>query len=390
MQKALTDKTIEALKPQDKRYEVHDLRCPGMSVRVERSGRRTFNIKFRFGLKQKRMKLGTYPRISLATAREKAIELLRQVDEGIDPTKRRRSPNMTVEAVCRQFITLHAKARNRSWREAERILEREFIAQFGERDIRQIKRYDVLEILDAAVARGAGYQANRILAHVRKLFSWSIERGILEVSPINGLKSPTIEKSRERVLSDDEIARILLACKNEVYPSRYFIPLLLATAQRRGELAQMRWSEVDFDAKTWVIPGSRAKNGHCHVVPLNDFALSMLREVPRFVDTDLVFTTTHNSPLSGFTKMRRRISERSQTSDWRIHDLRRTAASGMASATVDPHVIEKILNHVGSTMSTVALTYNRYGYDFEKRQALNLWGERLNELNQRTTPFQLK
>lgn len=165
MQKALTDKTIEALKPQAKRYDVHDLRCPGMALRVSPSGLKSFYIKFRYGLAQKHPKLGSYPRMSLATAREKANEWLRQVDQGIDPTKRKRTTNMKVESVCREFIRLHAQARNKSWREAERILERELVGSFGQRDIREITRYDVLELMDAAIDRGSGYQANRILAH---------------------------------------------------------------------------------------------------------------------------------------------------------------------------------------------------------------------------------
>ncbi|WP_088190873.1 DUF4102 domain-containing protein [Sphingobium sp. Z007] len=187
MQKALTNKTLEALKPQQKRYEVHDLHCPGMSVRVSAHGQKVFSVKFRYGLGQKRMKLGVFPRITLATAREKAQDILRQVDEGIDPTKRRRSPDMKVEAVCGEFIRLHAKARNKSWREAERILEREFVGTFGQRDIRDIKRFDVLEIMDGAVARGSTYQANRILSNIRKLFNWCVERGIVHATPINGL-----------------------------------------------------------------------------------------------------------------------------------------------------------------------------------------------------------
>lgn len=379
--KALTNKTLEALKPNAKRYEVHDLLCPGMSVRVSAQGQKVFSVKFRYGLNQKRMKLGVYPRITLATAREKAMDILRQVDEGIDPTKRRRTPNMKVEAVCGEFIRLHAQARNKNWREAERILEREFVGTFGQRDIREIKRFDVLEIMDAAVARGSTYQANRILSNIRKLFNWCVERGIVETSPINGLKAPTKEESRDRVLEDDEIVRLLRACRNDVYPFRQFVPILLATAQRRGELAEMRWSEVDLDAKQWVIPAERSKNGKPHVVPLSPYALEALNEVPRFLDCDYVFTTTRNSPVSGFSKMLRRLSEGSQTSDWRLHDLRRTAASGMARAGVAPHVVEKVLNHISGTISGVAAVYNRYGYDREKREALETWGEYLAQLS---------
>jgi len=380
MRKALTNKTLEALKPQAKRYEVHDLHCPGMSVRVSVQGQKVFSAKFRYGLAQKRMRLGIYPRISLATAREKAIDIFRQVDEGIDPTKRRRAANMKVEGICREFIRLHAQPRNKSWREAERILEREFIATFGQRDIREIKRFDVLEMMDAALARGSSYQANRILSHIRKLFNWCVERGVVEASPIVGLKPPTKEISRERALNGDEVIRLLRACRNDVYPFRQFAPLLLATAQRRGELAEMRWSEIDFEAKTWVIPSERSKNGKAHVVPLSPFALGMLDEVPRFLDCDYVFTATRKSPVSGFSKALRRLSEGSQTADWRWHDLRRTAASRMARAKVAPHVVEKVLNHVSGIISGVAAVYNRYGYDDEAREALEGWGAMLANL----------
>lgn len=379
MQKALTAKALEALKPQAKRYEVHDLHCPGLSVRISAHGLKTFTVKFRYGIRQKRLKLGVYPRITLATAREKAIDVLRQVDEGTDPTKRRRSSDMKVEAICREFIRLHAQPRNKSWREAERVLERELIATFGQRDIRDIKRWDVLEIMDAAIARGSTYQANRIHSNIRKLFNWCIERGIVETSPIVGLKAPTKEESRDRVLDDDEIERLLGACRNDVYPFRQFVPMLLATAQRRGELAEMRWSEIDFREKVWVIPAERSKNGKPHAVPLSAYALKVLSAVPRFTDCDYVFTTTHRSPVSGFSKMLRRLSEGSKTSNWRLHDLRRTAASGMARAGVAPHVVEKVLNHISGTISGVAAVYNRYGYDSEKRTALERWGQALEQ-----------
>jgi integrase len=290
---------------------------------------------------------------------------------------------MKVEAVCREFIRLHAQPRNKSWREAERILEREFINTFGQCDIREIKRWDVLEIMDGAIARGSAYQANRIHSNIRKLFNWCIERGIVESSPIIGLKSPTKEESRDRVLDDKEIDRLLRACRNDVYPFRQFVPLLLATAQRRGELAEMRWSEIDFEAKAWVIPAERSKNGKPHVVPLSAFALEVLSEVPRFLDCDYVFTTTRRTPVSGFSKVLRRLFEASQTSGWRLHDLRRTGASGMARAGVAPHVVEKVLNHLSGTISGVAAVYNRYAYDAEKREALEAWGRVLGGIQGR-------
>src|SRR5690606_3671902 len=140
----------------------------------------------------------------------------------------------------------YAKPRNSSWREAERILQRELVAAHGQRDIRDLKRGDILELMDAAIERGSAYQANRILSHVRKLLNWCLERGIIEATPIAGLKAPTREQSRDRVLDDDEITAVLRACAGDVYPYRHFTPMLLASAQRRGEVAAMRWSEIDL------------------------------------------------------------------------------------------------------------------------------------------------
>ncbi|RIA46567.1 site-specific recombinase XerD [Hephaestia caeni] len=381
MRKALTDKTIQALKPRKGVYDIHDMHCPGLTVRVFESGLRSFALRYRYGTKQRRYGLGRYPVVSLVKAREKAIEALRQVEEGIDPSRRRRQPDMQVEAICAAFIRQYAKPRNRNWRETERILDREFVAVHGQRDIRQIKRHDVLEIMDAALERGASYQANRILATIRKLFNWCLERGIIDATPIAGLKAPTRELSRDRVLDDGEIRRVLNAARLDAYPFRQFVPLLLATAQRRGELANMRWSELDLEARTWVIPAERAKNGKPHVVHLSDFAVSLLDEVPQFVDCDFVFTTTRRSPVSGFSKALRWLHKHSETSDWHMHDLRRTAASGMARAGVAPYVIEKVLNHVSGTISGVAAVYNRYGYDAERCAALEKWGAGLAELS---------
>ena len=382
MRKALSAKAIEAFKPQMKRYEVHDLLCPGFSLRVFPTGRKVFTVKYRYGLKQRRLPLGVYPRLSLVQARDKALEALRLVDEGIDPAARRRQLGMNVEAICGDFIRQYARPRNRSWKEAERILQREFVTVHGQRDIREIRRADILELMDGAIERGAAYQANRIHSNLRKLFNWCVERGIVELSPVVGIKPPTREQARDRVLNDGEIRAVLRACADEPYPYRQFVPLLLATAQRRGEVSKMRWSEIDLDAKAWVIPAELSKNGKPHVVPFNDFALRLLGEVPRFPDCDWVFTTTRRAPISGFSKALRHIHAQSETSEWRFHDLRRTAASGMARAGIAPYVVEKVLNHISGTISGVAAVYNRYGYDAERRDALDKWGRVLDELGQ--------
>ena len=380
MRKALNAKSIDSLKPNTKRYEVHDLLCPGFSIRIFPTGRKVFTLKYRYGVKQRRLILGVFPRMSLGQARERAIEGLRLVDEGIDPAARRRQLGTRVEAVCDDFIRQYARPRNRSWKEADRILRREFVAVHGQRDIRDIRRADILDLMDGAIERGAEYQANRIHSNLRKLFNWCVERGIVETSPVTGIKSPTRERARDRVLVDDEIRAVLQACGEEPYPYGPFTRLLLATGQRRGEVSQMRWSQIDLDNRVWVVPAELSKNGKPHVVPLSDFAMRALMAIPRFPDCDWVFTTTRRVSINGFSKALRHIQTRSKTADWRFHDLRRTAASGMARLGVAPHVIEKVLNHISGTISGVAAVYNRYGYDAERRDALEKWGKFLDDL----------
>lgn len=380
MRKALSDKTVSSLKPQTKRYDVRDTHCPSFGVRVTPNGAKSFYVSYRHGPKQRRLTLGTYPRITLAAARDKAMDALRQVDEGIDPASRRRQPGTRVEAVVQDFMRQYVKPRNRSWQGTQNLLQRELVDRFGQCDIRAITRQHVLEATDEAIDRGAVYQANRILAHYRKLFNWCMERGIVEANPAAGIKAPTKEQSRDRVLSEDELKRVIAACRNELYPFGPFVLLLLATAQRRGELANMRWSELNFDNATWEIPSTKSKNKRANVVPLTPFALAILETMPRFTNCDYVFTTTRKSPVSGFSKMLARISELSDTSGWTLHDLRRTASTMMAQEGIAPHVVEKILNHSSGTISGVAAVYNRYGYIPEKREALEKWNAYLEGL----------
>jgi integrase len=382
MKKALTNKTLEALKPTGKRYAVHDTHCPGLVVRVNANGTKTFAAIYRYGLKQRRLTLGPYPVISLAEARDKARAAFREVLEGVDPQAVRRRKNMNLREGVDAFIEQYAKPRNRAWRESERVLKRELVTRFGERDLSMMTRADILEAADAAITRGAHYQANRIVSYSRKMFNWFLERGMIETSPLLGIRAPMREQSRDRVLARDEIAQLIGACHAEPFPFGPYTLLLLVTAQRRSEVANMRWSEIDWERSVWEIPASRSKNGKPHEVPLSPLALATLKGVPRFEGSDLVFTTTGYSPISGITKMVLRIQAASETANWRLHDLRRTAASEMARMGVSPHVVEKVLNHVSGTLGGVAGVYNRYGYDPEKRDALERWGIFLEQLGE--------
>ncbi|WOE74659.1 tyrosine-type recombinase/integrase [Alterisphingorhabdus coralli] len=382
MKKTLTNKTVLALKPKAKRYDVRDVYLPGFGVRVTPEGRKSFYATYRYGIRQRRQTLGTYPIVTLAEARERALDTFRKVEQGIDPQNVRRSEFMTLSDGVDAFIRQYAKPQNKCWKETNRALKRELVSRFGERDVKQVTRADILEAVDAAVERGSNYQANRLVSYTRRMFNWFVERGIVEASPMIGVKAPRREKPRDRVMSDDELKRVIQACREEPFPFGPYILILMATAQRRSEVANMRWSEINFDNQVWEICAERSKNGKPHNVSLTPFAISILKALPRFIDCDLVFTTTRTTPISGITKMHKRICENSGTTGWRLHDLRRTAATNMAKMKIPPHEIERVLNHVSGTISGVAAVYNRYGYEDEKRDALVKWGEFLEQLEQ--------
>jgi integrase len=254
------------------------------------------------------------------------------------------------------------------------------------RPIATITDRDVIDLIDGIVARGAGVMANRTLARLRALFNWAVEKRRLAASPIVRMSLPTTERARDRVLSDDELRSFWQACDEIGPPFGPLCKLLLLTAQRRDEVAGMTWAEVDLDKKTWVIPRHRTKNHREHEVQLSAAAVAVLQSISRTTGDSLLFTTTGETPVSGFSKAKRRLDavilahKGDEIPQWTLHDLRRTAASGMARLNFPPHVVDKVLNHVSGAISGVAAVYNRHAYLDERRVALEGWGRHVEGL----------
>jgi integrase len=373
MRRKLAPKIIEHLKaPGPKRLEVWDTVLQGFGVRVSTTGRKVWFVVTRVGDRQKRVTIGTYPAVSLAEARDEARKLIRNAQLGMaeDPPT---SPTLTLGEAIPLFINLYAKPKNRSWRACERLLCA--FRALADKPLGEIKRSDLVRVLDQMIASGTPYRANRALSALKKLMAWALDRGMIEVNPIAGLKAPATEQSRDRILTELELTDLLAAADREGYPFGCLIKVLLMTGQRRSEVSDMRWSEIDFESRSWTIPAGRTKNKQSHTVPLSDAVLDVLRTLPRFLGSDYVFTTTGTTPISGFGRAKGRLFASVNAPDWRIHDLRRTAASGMARLGIPPHVVEKVLNHKTGIISGVAAVYNRYGYDLEKRDALEKWSE---------------
>lgn len=368
------------------RLEVWDDRVPGFGIRVSKSGTKTFMLTYRHRRRSRRLTLGRYPTVTLGHARDMAIDALRQVAGGRDPileAKRADDRTYQFDAVVTAYVDKHCKKHNKpgTAKESERSLKKHFVSAWGKRDIRDITPAHINEVLDNLIARGTPSEANHALGVVKTLFGWCVDRNMLALSPCDKIRKPAKHSSRSRVLADAELMKVWHAFDAEGYPFGYLGKLLVLTAQRRGEVTEMRWSQINMERKTWTIPAELAKNGCMHVLPLSDAALAILKKVPRLSD-QRVFPARNNdtNAISGFTRAKRRFDKLSGVGEWTIHDVRRTVATGLAQLSVAPHVIERVLNHVSGTFAGVAGVYNRFQYVDEMRTALDLWAEHVDKL----------
>ncbi len=382
----LTAQFVESVKaPERGQKDYWDERTPGLGLRVSQGGKRAWTVLYRIGGRMRRLTLGPYPSLSLADARRMAATSLREVHHGNDPATAKQEARAadTFGELAELYLERHAKVEKRSWPEDERIIERELNPAWKNRKATEIKRADVIALLDQIVERDAPVMANRVKALVSKIFNFAIRRGIVEANPAHGVGSPGgKETQRDRVLTEDEIRLVWKAFEPETPKTRAIFRLALLTAQRRGEITGMRWDELDLDAGWWTLPAERAKNGLAHRVPLAPEAMRILRELEKKKkeDEQLVFRGGRiGQPISNLQKPLRRIKEASKV-EFRFHDLRRTAASHMTGISIPRLVVSKLLNHVEQGITSV---YDRHSYDAEKRAALLKWEHQLREVLER-------
>jgi integrase len=392
----LTDLFVERVKPPESgRVEYFDASFPGLALRVTVNGGKSWCAFYRFKGRLRRFTIGAYPAIKPAQARREAQAALERVREGGDPAEEKRArrdmrtpETDTFGAVAGDYLERHVRANNRqsTFNEAKRDLERDALRKWHNRPIASITRRDVIDLVEGIAARGAGVQANRTLTRLRAIFDWAVEKDRLTASPAERVRPVTQEQARDRVLNDDELRWFLHASSEIGWPFGPLAKLLLLTAQRRDEVASMTWVEVDLDKGVWTIPRHKAKNDREHEVQLSGPATTALRSLPRC--GDLVFTTTLKTPVSGFSKSKRRLDAAMLSArqaelgahkgdaipNWTLHDLRRTATTGMARLKIPPHVVDRILNHTGGAIHGVAAVYNRFEYLEERRAALEAWG----------------
>jgi integrase len=387
MTRALSTRLIETIKPPRARREIPDGLLPGLYLVQQPSGAKSWAVRYRSAGRPRKHTLGSYPAIDLKTARALGAKALRGAAEGRDPGREKAQARAakadSIETVAAQFIERHCKKANRprTAQETQRLLDLHVLPRWRRRLVHEITRRDVLELLDHVVDSGRPIAANRVLSAIRKMFNWAVARDIIAASPCAGVKSPTAERSRDRVLSDSELRAVWLAAGEVGSPFGALVRLLALTGQRRDECAGMTWKEIDAEQRLWVLPPGRTKANRPHEVPLSDAAIAVLESLPRIGD-EYVLTTNGASPSSGYAKGKRRLDALlpPDMPTWRLHDLRRTTASGMARLGINLPVIEKVLNHSSGSFGGIVAVYQKHNFADEKRHALEAWGRFVADL----------
>ncbi|QNN64349.1 tyrosine-type recombinase/integrase [Sphingomonas rhizophila] len=364
----LTDAKIAALKPPVAGQAEHpDHKVTGLRLRIGSSGKKTWIVRRRVGPKVLNKKVGTYPPMGLAAARKAAERILEALasDGTTDALDR------TFGAVAETWIEKVAKPKNDSWKLQERRLEMHVLPTWGERKIQSIKRSDVRELIEGIEG---DVLPNRVLSQVKTIFRFALSRDWIEASPIEGIEKPKSETPRDRVLDMNESKAVWEAAEHMGYPFGPYVRVLQLTAQRRTEVAAMRWDAVDLDAGTWTLTAEDTKGDRATLVPLSRPVVEILKAVPRI--GPFVFTSDGETHISGFAKGKARLDKFLKASGavlkpWTLHDLRRTAATHMVRLGVSEEVVGRILNH--AVKGVTAKVYALHSYAPEKRSALDRW-----------------
>ncbi len=417
----ITRRAIETARTQSaqtgKPIVLWDDNLKGFGCRVSPSGSAVWLLKKRLGKggrgsKQVLNAFRDYNEASPTEARAEALKIIAEIRDGIDPAEKTRKTRIVQHSVYQSgklsdvvdaYIKKHATP-GRYWTETARLLNKGLVAKLGKDTlVANVTRSDIRSIIDAKEDATPG-AARTLFAAIRHLFKWCASRELIAASPCDGLTPPKNLPSRDRVLADHEVKLFwtaldrmpLIKIGSEEDDSiqhldiwRPFYRTLLLTAQRRDEVAGMMLSEIDLDKATWTIPKERTKNNKEHLVHLSPQAVSILRGAVGSARGPYVFSSNGETPISGFSKAKLFLDARMQAildeagegktlKPFRIHDLRRTAASGMAALGFAPHVIERVLNHVSGAQGGLVGIYQRHEYVAERKKAVDAWANHLS------------
>jgi integrase len=414
--RTLTSEGIKKIRPGRGRQEIRDGGCANLYLVIQPSGVKSFALRARRpDGKTFKLTLGQFTPeetdgkpvigapLTLAAARQLAVELLRDKQRGVDVAGRRRAERLALKSgggatfghAVEDFVRQYAMRETRGPEETARLLgllivgdkleviPKGLVDRWRHRVITEITGDDIFALIEECRERGVpgmevrndGPSNNRALAmfaRVSKLFGWLLSKRRVKSNPCVGIARPTAPGARDRILKDKEIVALWRAAATERSAFSAALRLLVLTGQRLSEVTDMRRSELSEDGATWVIPSGRTKNGREHVVPLSPLAREILATLP--AQGEYVFSTTGGrKPIIITSEVRDRLVAATGGDHWRIHDLRRGTATGMAELGIEPHIVEAVLNHVSGARAGVAGVYNRAAYLPEKKAALERW-----------------
>jgi len=316
--------------------------------------------------------------MSLSTAREAWRNARTTIDKGESPQHQRPAAANSFAAVADEWLK-RDQAHNRSFVKVKGTIERYAKAAWEGRQIATINRRDINDLIDAVADRGPVIMARRLHAYLHRLFRWAVGRGILETNPMAHLPKPGGETPRDRVLTDAELAAVFKNTSKLRPPFGAIFQLLILTGARRSEISDLRWSEIKDD--TIILGRDRTKSGEVHSIPLSPQALAILKHLPRIGSSDLVFTINGRNPVTDFPGIKRRLDAiTTKIPAWRVHDLRRTCATGLQRLGTNLQVIEAVLGHVSGSRSGIVGVYQRHSFDPEKRIALEAWAREIERI----------
>ncbi len=388
----ITKRTVDNLQPAASAFLVWDENLKGFGIKIQPTGAASYVYQYRMGGREavtRRYTIGRHGSPwTPASARVEAERLAIQVALGTDPAeankqRRRIAVDLAFSNYADRFVR---SCTGQGWRSlARRSIERYLKPSLGAKPLPEISRADISRALDVIPAEQIANRRN-VFAIARRLFRWAVSRGDINISPMDGMDTPPAVKSRDRWLTDDELRRIWNSAPG-CHPSFYrIVRLLVVTGQRREEVSSVDWKELDRPARLWTLPAERAKNGEPNSIPLCDLAVEELDAIAGGTDwpkKGRVFPTASGASFSGFAKGKSKIDELiskdggDEIAPWRLHDLRRTLATGFQRLGVRFEVTEAVLNHVSGSRAGVAGVYQRHDWKPEKIAALKAWNDHL-------------
>ncbi|WP_261934329.1 tyrosine-type recombinase/integrase [Sphingomonas bisphenolicum] len=388
----ITKRTLDALLAAAVDGFLWDEDLRGFGLKTTSRGSASYVVQYRMGgreAKTRRYTIGTHGSPwTPSTAREEATRMLLLVAQGVDPVesdkqRRREAVDLAFSNYADRFA---ASCKGKGWKTmVTRSFSLHIKPHLRNKALPTITRADVVDVFDKMPVEQVANRRN-VFAVLRRLFKWAVSRGDIERSPMEGMETPPPVKPRERWLSDEELRRIwpqALKCHRCFGP---IVRLLITTGQRREEIAGLHWDELDQDQRELTLSGDRTKNGEPTSIPLNDLAVAELDRVSRserWPRQGRVFPTSSGAGFTAYAKEKKKLDKLigvdggDPLPPWRLHDLRRTLATGFQRLGVRFEVTEAVLNHVGSARSGVAGIYQRHDWREEKREALRVWNDHI-------------